>query len=400
MIVPEEDEDMQYFDDDLRSMSSIDTVREKELAELSELEEEDEEDEEGIEGIEEVEVEEVEVRESDEITPRLDSFCGFNGFGGEMKTNVNAEKEVSEVRHGGWGDDVNGNMMENKEEEEKEEKTVERKPEVDAFGRCTVKGRGNWFSSEYGSIFHLMAGDLLPREFTKPARKATTDVKYIKQLYTAPDMCLSELSVGEDTKRIGWGTFFKGDPTAWNIWNREDELATLTTLDVQRNVAAAVNSRRKMKWAIGVEKNGMVTGVSLTEDEKDILRQAIDFSLSREFVPELDPRIVNLEFIRVSCVTGNRLLIIISINSLVESLHQLSSGRIFYLVGDKVVMAENINQIRLALEERMKHENRCKEKGLRVEEGWNTVIGIKKTTVVGIIALSIGVAYAVKRCFK
>ncbi|GMT32653.1 hypothetical protein PFISCL1PPCAC_23950, partial [Pristionchus fissidentatus] len=99
----------------------------------------------------------------------------------------------------------------------------------------------------------------------------------------------------------------------------QDELATLMTLDVQRNVAAAVNSRRKMKWAIGVEMNGMVTGVSLTEDEKDIPRQAIDFSLSREFVPELDPRIVNLEFIRVSCVTGNRLLIIISINSLIES---------------------------------------------------------------------------------
>lgn len=41
--------------------------------------------------------------------------------------------------------------------------------------------------------------------------------------------------------------------------SRQFELSTLTTLDVQRNVAAAVNSRRKMKWAIGVERNGMVS---------------------------------------------------------------------------------------------------------------------------------------------
>lgn len=35
------------------------------------------------------------------------------------------------------------------------------------------------------------------------------------------DIPLHELSVGEDTKRIGWGTFFKGDQDAWNVWNSE-----------------------------------------------------------------------------------------------------------------------------------------------------------------------------------
>lgn len=38
------------------------------------------------------------------------------------------------------------------------------------------------FTSEYGSNFRLMDGDLLPREFAKPARKATSDIKYIRQL--------------------------------------------------------------------------------------------------------------------------------------------------------------------------------------------------------------------------
>ncbi|GMT04765.1 hypothetical protein PENTCL1PPCAC_26939 [Pristionchus entomophagus] len=152
-----------------------------------------------------------------------------------------------------------------------------------------------------------------------------------------------------------------------------------------------------MKWAIGVERNGMVTGVSFNEEEKDILRQAIDFSLSREFVPELDPRIVHLEMVRVSAVTGTRWIVLITINSFVESLHQLSSGRIFYLVGDKVVMAESINQIRLALEERMKHDGRVKKEGLGEKE---MSMMSRWTMVVGGIGLSIGLLFSIKRWIK
>ncbi|GMS92798.1 hypothetical protein PENTCL1PPCAC_14973, partial [Pristionchus entomophagus] len=269
-------------------------------------------------------------------------------------------------------------------------------PETDVFGRSMAKGRANWFSSEYGSIFRLMGGELLSRETATPTRKTTADVEYIKQLYTG-DVSLAELSVGEDTKRVGWGSFFKGDPDAWNVWNSESELSTLTSLDVQRNVAAAVNSRRKMKWAIGVERNGMVTGVAFSVDQKDILRQAIDHSLSREFVPELDPRIVRLEMVKVSAVTGGRWLVLITINAFVESLHQLSSGRIFYLVGDKVVLAESINQIRLALVERIRHDERQKTKGLG--EGKKSMMSTW-ITLVGAVGLSIGVLYAAKRWIK
>ncbi|GMR31976.1 hypothetical protein PMAYCL1PPCAC_02171 [Pristionchus mayeri] len=371
MIVPGDDEDMQYFDDDLRSFS----FSSREMGEMSE-------EEEVMEKVLKLHSMDKELHPEESITN--DGFSGFrslNDFKG-----VSHDAETTREMAGG---DCNENVI----EIEKNESFIDR--DVDVFGRSTAKGRGNWFTSEYGSVFRLMDGELLPREYAKPARKATSDIKYIKQLYTG-DVSLSELSVGEDTKRIGWGSFFKGDPDTWNVWNSESELPSLTTLDVQRNVAAAVNSRRKMKWAIGVEKNGMVTGVQMNEDEKDILRQAIDFSLSREFVPELDPRIVKLELVRVSAVTGNRFLVLITIKSLVESLHQLSSGRIFYLVGDRVVMAESINQIRLALEERMKHDDRVREQGL----GQKGSSMAKWSALVVGLTLSLGALYASKKWIK
>ncbi|KAF8385527.1 hypothetical protein PRIPAC_74669 [Pristionchus pacificus] len=315
---------------------------------------------------------------------------GFSGFMSAPKPTTGKsflDETISLLSSSHNGGDCNGNVEMESHEPVKE-------PHVDVFGRSIAKGRSNWFTSEYGSNFRLMDGDLLPREFAKPARKATSDIKYIRQLYNS-DIPLHELSVGEDTKRIGWGTFFKGDQDAWNVWNSEFELSTLTTLDVQRNVAAAVNSRRKMKWAIGVERNGMVTGVQFNAEEKDILRQAIDFALSREFVPELDPRIVKTEFVRISAVTGERYLVLITINSHVESLHQLSSGRIFYLVGDKVVMAESINQIRLALEERMRHDDRVKESGLRVKEESK-----KGKWIMGGMGIVIGSLFVIKKWIK
>ena len=112
-------------------------------------------------------------------------------------------------------------------------------------------------------------------------------------------------------------------PDTWNIFWDPQKLNKLTTLTITSIVCAALNSRRRLHWVIGVGHDRKVItcffsfgnlrinrfliqilGCSVTTEERDTLRQAFIYAVRSGITPQLHPNLVDIRFI---CVEGQQL---------------------------------------------------------------------------------------------
>ncbi|CAJ0948334.1 unnamed protein product, partial [Mesorhabditis belari] len=153
--------------------------------------------------------------------------------------------------------------------------------------------------------------------------------------------------------KSGWnyGQPPPSEPADWIVQWAPEKLETLETLDIQKNICAALNSRLKMRWLIGVER-GLVKGCLMDRLDRDLIGNAFSYAVTREFVPDLDLDLISLKFHIVSDGEETfddegkfKAIIEIAVTSKTNSIYQLSSGRCFYLHGG-IVCCENIEKFR------------------------------------------------------
>ncbi|VDM57738.1 unnamed protein product [Angiostrongylus costaricensis] len=106
----------------------------------------------------------------------------------------------------------------------------------------------------------------------------------IEKLMTAP------------CKKFTYGSVYTSSVNSWTILWGPERLQELTTLAIQSTVCAALNSRYPLQWVFGVGADRKVVGCLLSDDERDTIRQAFDFSIGSGFLPALAPDIVELNF--------------------------------------------------------------------------------------------------------
>lgn len=63
------------------------------------------------------------------------------------------------------------------------------------------------------------------------------------------------------------------DLTEWRILSPPTFLEEMTTQGIQKTICAALNSRRRLRWLIGVNPMGVAVGCRLTLEQRDILSQ-------------------------------------------------------------------------------------------------------------------------------
>ncbi|CAJ0946534.1 unnamed protein product, partial [Mesorhabditis belari] len=198
----------------------------------------------------------------------------------------------------------------------------------DSFGRIVEKkySRCHWYAKNtgnFGANFLVMAGD-------------------------QEHLCGTQFSL---KSRWNYGQPPPSEPTDWLVQWVPEKLETLETLDIQKNICAALNSRLKMRWLIGVER-GLVKGCLMDRLDRDLIGNAFSYAVTREFVPDLDLDLISLKFLIVSDGEETfdnegkfKAIIEIAVTSKTNSIYQLSSGRCFYLHGG-IVCCENIEKFR------------------------------------------------------
>uniref|UniRef100_A0A914X068 Uncharacterized protein n=1 Tax=Plectus sambesii TaxID=2011161 RepID=A0A914X068_9BILA len=217
-------------------------------------------------------------------------------------TDQKAEWGAVAAGFGAISDDVRGGFQFNLDET------------TDAFGRSTAKGRAARFNEplEYGADYAVMTLDLLSRKRRVDPTIATLSTRYLEALYAPTKSAQSLRTTRADVKR----RFVKGSKyealtgmRAWTLLKSEEELLQLSTFTVQSYICAALNCRRLLRMVFGVSSNETVDGIEMTMVDRDKLRQGIDFAMSREFIPPLDPDIYSVDFVPVMDPSNHRVVV-------------------------------------------------------------------------------------------
>uniref|UniRef100_A0A0K0DK79 TIR domain-containing protein n=1 Tax=Angiostrongylus cantonensis TaxID=6313 RepID=A0A0K0DK79_ANGCA len=148
-------------------------------------------------------------------------------------------------------------------------------------------------------------------------------------------------------KKFTYGSVYTSSANSWTILWGPERLQELTTLAIQSTVCAALNSRYPLQWVFGVGADRKVVGCLLSDDERDTIRQAFDFSIGSGFLPPLPPDIVELNFHAVgsdSNEDNDRFLVEIVIKDKVCALYQLSPCRIFYVCRNEIKEIQEMNK--------------------------------------------------------
>ncbi|KAK5984794.1 hypothetical protein GCK32_002235 [Trichostrongylus colubriformis] len=173
--------------------------------------------------------------------------------------------------------------------------------------------------------------------------------------------CCSELAqLGTDElfsdsvyEKFLYGAQCEFKPNTWIVAWEPKRLEQLTTHTIQSIICAALNSKRKLQWVIGIGSNNEVIGCIISRKQRDKMRQAFDFCTSSGFFPRLP---VLLARIRFHVVTGHpdgddeeRFLVEIGVRERVATLYQIAPNHIFYADGNEVKEIQEINEARLIL---------------------------------------------------
>ncbi|KHJ92353.1 hypothetical protein OESDEN_07763 [Oesophagostomum dentatum] len=174
-----------------------------------------------------------------------------------------------------------------------------------------------------GGIY-LASASLAPYLHSLYGFGAPTKQEICDRLFTAPP----SLKYGTSYK-------FEPKPDTWAIFWEPQKLKELTTLTITSVICAALNSRRRLHWVIGIGRGRKILGCSVMTEERDTLRQAFDYAVRSDISPQLHPNLVQMRFISVEGQeldeNDMRILVTITIDDRVTTLYQLTSGRIFYV---------------------------------------------------------------------
>ncbi|KHJ99044.1 hypothetical protein OESDEN_00974 [Oesophagostomum dentatum] len=194
---------------------------------------------------------------------------------------------------------------------------------------------------KFGVVRSLLTGDIVrtPTNQGGVYVASASLAPYLHRLYGSGAPTKQEICDRLFTAPSGfkYGTSYKFKPKAdtWAIFWEPQKLMELTTLEISSVICAALNSRRRLHWVIGIGRGLKILGCSVMTQERDTLRQALDYTIRVNISPCLDPNLVHMDFIPVEGqeVDENemRALITITIDVRVTTFYQLTSGRIFYV---------------------------------------------------------------------
>ncbi|CAJ0573619.1 unnamed protein product, partial [Mesorhabditis spiculigera] len=240
--------------------------------------------------------------------------------------------------------------------ESKEVKPDDPNLACDTFGRLVEKkySRRHWYAKnggDFGANFMVMSGERLDngaRASPRPTSNTNSDSLYGK--WAAADS-----GKGIKGPKLNGDWMYGRAPPSRSTgllleWGAE-RLDTLETLDIQKNICGALNSRLTMSWMIGVDE-GVVTGCPLDRASMDLFANAFSHSVTREFVPDLDPNLLSLDFHLLAddeqlASEGGpcRYVIEIGVTAKSNTVYQLSSGRVFTF-REGVLQCENLERVR------------------------------------------------------
>ncbi|KAK6744157.1 hypothetical protein RB195_011082 [Necator americanus] len=214
----------------------------------------------------------------------------------------------------------------------------------------------------FGANHSFLTGDVIRNHrYMKngSVRISTNRVPYVHNLHdsmSSRDQDIREKLFTAPTK-FKYGARYKDEsrPGTWTILWEPKRLHELTTFVMMSTICAALNSQRCLRWVVGIGRGRRVVGCTVSNEERDTLRQAFIYCVRSGILPELHPELVHLRFTSVEDhfydESNMRLLVEIAIDHKVATLYQLSSGRIFCLSQDKVKEIKGgINEARRLLE--------------------------------------------------
>ncbi|KAK6729745.1 hypothetical protein RB195_006662 [Necator americanus] len=218
----------------------------------------------------------------------------------------------------------------------------------DVFGRCIPKYRTAWriVPDQPCLNYNVLTAEVIP---SSDVKSDTVELP-AELVLSLEEMHCRELQGSQEIfKKLFSGKpkkYFLGDTLevasdVWTLFWDPHRIDDLTTFTVQSTICAALNSRRRLAFIIGIGPNKQVVGCELSQKQRETMHEVFEFCTTTEFVPPLDRDLVRLRFFPVcdssGCEIPSRFIAEVSINDKVTTLYQLSSGRIYYADGSVVV---------------------------------------------------------------
>ncbi|CAI4228658.1 unnamed protein product [Auanema sp. JU1783] len=216
------------------------------------------------------------------------------------------------------------------------------------FDGSEDKSSSYWKSAryEYGINYNIMTKEPIYVDRNPPAKVEGVEMaEYCRKLYECKADQDSLLAAPE-VEHLVYGEKWNGTLSEydWCLQTNADGLDQLTILDLQSAICASLNSKQTLVWVIGIESTRLIRGVPMDRKQRDSFRQSCDFALSNEFLPALNPTLVSLRFLPVVNAREEELYVIeITVPQTVDTIYQLSHGRIFCVEDGRPKLFETFN---------------------------------------------------------
>ncbi|KHJ87165.1 hypothetical protein OESDEN_13065 [Oesophagostomum dentatum] len=152
----------------------------------------------------------------------------------------------------------------------------------------------------------------------------------------------------ETRNRYVYGDLYEKEPEIWTVLWEPSRLKELTTLTVQSTICAALNSRKRLAFIIGVTLDKKIIGCQLSTEQINKMKELFELCITSEFVPALDEGLAHFYFYPVYDQSGHeipsRFVVEIAVRDAVTTLYQLSSGRVYYVSGDAVACTKSFDE--------------------------------------------------------
>lgn len=150
----------------------------------------------------------------------------------------------------------------------------------------------------YGTCYHILSGKIIKPPLVAHCERDHSWCEEARKTFVDSTL---QFPVSE-RKTIQYNAILKPNlPDFILYFLQADSIKKLDTITLQMIICDTLNKRKLCAIFLGVEKDGVVTGVKMSSATRDNIRLALDTSLSTEFDPPLThfPGLASVDFTEV-----------------------------------------------------------------------------------------------------